>query len=355
MRSKHLVFFAFAAMPLLVYADPYKPLEHRNFQHDGVPREYFLHVPENVTGPLPVVIAIHGYTSTATGFAVFHDLRQHADDNGYIVVYPQGTHFVASDSERPYRITSWNLFGDAAPDPGAGPQCTEDAYAYQLPPDCDTPDRCTWASCGDDNGYFEKLLDAVAAEFDTDTERYYVLGMSNGGMMTLRLGCDLSDRFAAIAPLNAQLANGYNCAPGSDLPMILLSGDKDNTVRGDGKPGGDGFIYESIANTTAKWADAMRCGAAEKPWVSTESEAAGLVCTAYSDCNIAGQEVVSCRDPEETHNWPARRPGGAWPTCVTSQQADSMPEQRLCEPRTESGPHLGMDLVWAFFSQYSRQ
>ena len=35
-----------------------------------------------------------------------------------------------------------------------------------------------------------------------------------------------------------------------------------------------------------------------------------------------------------------------------SQQAEAMPEQKLCEPRTEYGPHRGMDLVWDFFSRY---
>jgi polyhydroxybutyrate depolymerase len=355
MKSMALCLLVVAVMPQLLAADPYPALEHRKFAHDGVQREYFVHVPEYPAGPLPVVLALHGYTSTATGFAAFHDLRLHADENAYIVVYPQGTHFVASDTENPYRITSWNLFGVAIPDSGAGPLCTEEAYEYLVPPDCETSNRCTWASCGDDIGYFEKLLDDVAAEFNTDTNRYYVLGMSNGGMMTLRLGCDMSDRFAAIAPIDAQLANGYNCGPDTDLPMIHLSGGKDDTVRGDGQPGGDGFIYVSIRDTTSIWAKALQCDAHEKPWTSPAAAAAGLECMAFSYFNVGGLVVVCFQDPEETHNWPARRPGGAWPTCVTSQQAESMPEQRLCEARLETGPHLGMDLIWSFFSRYSRQ
>jgi polyhydroxybutyrate depolymerase len=335
-------------------SDPYPPLDHHSFGHKGATREYFVHAPQSAEGPLPVVVAIHGYTSTATGFAAFHDLREHADRNGYIVVFPQGAHFIDGTAEQPYRVTSWNMLGNAQADPVAGPQCTEHAQRYPCPPDCGACDRCTWASCGDDLGYFEALLDQVLARYPTDPDRYYVLGMSNGGMMALRLGCSLSHRFAAIAPIDAQMPAGFDCAPATPLPMIHLSGGKDDVVRPDGQPSGDGFIYVSAARTAATWARALSCQDGPREWATHASQEAGMVCNAYSRCGIAGQEVVACTDPEESHNWPGRRPGGAWPTCVTSQQKDSMPEQALCAPRAESGPHRGMDLVWEFFRRYER-
>ena len=338
---------------LVASASTYQPMQHRTFEHDGVEREYFVHMPDNASSKLPVVLAIHGYTSTATGFAVFHDLNSHANENGYIVVYPQSSHFVVNDSDRPYRATSWNFFVGDAPDPGAGPQCSVDADQYPCPPECGVCDRCDWASCNDDMGYFEKLLDGVESEFDTDTSRYYALGMSNGGMMTLQLGCNMSSRFAAIAPIAAQLPAGFNCGPTTDLPMIHLAGGKDNTVRPDGGRNGDGFFYVSAADTAAKWADALQCESGPSTWETELSSKAELSCTAYTSCRVDRHEVVSCLDPEETHNWPSRRPGGAWPTCVTHQQYNTMPEQRHCESRTEYGPHIGMDIIWAFFETVS--
>jgi poly(3-hydroxybutyrate) depolymerase len=179
--------------------------------------------------------------------------------------------------------------------------------------------------------------------------------MSNGGMMVLRLGCSLSGRFAAIAPISAQLPAGFDCGPTTPLPMLHLTGGLDDTVRPDGKPSGDGFVYVSSVATTASWARALDCNAPVTAWETEESRLAGVVCTAYTDCGAEGQAVVSCIDPDETHNWPARRPGGAWPTCVTSQQADVMPEQQLCEARTVYGPHRGMDLIWSFFTRYRQQ
>lgn len=341
-----------SATPLTAIGQAYPPLQQHTFLHDGIEREYFVHVPRGREGELPVVLAIHGYGSTATGFAAFHDLNEHADRNGYIVVYPQGSHFASTNEQGRYRVTSWNLLGNAVPDLSQGPQCTDDADIYPCPPECGECGRCGWASCYDDLGYFAKLLDDLEAKYSTDRTRYYALGMSNGGMMVLRLGCSMSGRFAAIAPISAQLPAGYDCGPTTPLPMLHLTGGLDDTVRPDGKPGGDGFIYVSSAKTAESWAHALDCDGAPVAWKTEESELAGVVCTAYTDCAEPGQEVVSCVDTDETHNWPARRPGGAWPTCVTSQQAEAMPEQKLCEPRTEYGPHRGMDLVWDFFSRY---
>ena len=354
-RAAILCVLASGLLCLNAFADPYPPLDRQTFVHDGVEREYFVHAPSGRTGELPVVLAIHGYGSTATGFVVFHDLNEHADRNGYIVVYPQGSHFAATNEQGRYRVTSWNMLGNAVADLSRGPQCTADADSYPCPPECGDCDRCGWASCYDDLGYFSKLLDELEAKYTTDRARYYALGMSNGGMMVLRLGCSLSGRFAAIAPISAQMPAGFDCGPSTALPMLHLSGGLDDVVRTDGKPSGDGFVYLSSAKTAASWAAALNCEGTVSAWKTDESQLAGLVCTAHTNCGVPGQEVVSCVDTDETHNWPARRPGGAWPTCVTSQQAASMPEQKLCEPRTDYGPHRGMDLIWAFFSRYSKQ
>ena len=64
-------------------------MDRRTIDHDGVEREYFVHVPKNASGKLPLVLAIHGYTSTATGFQVAHDLNFHADQHDYIVAQPK--------------------------------------------------------------------------------------------------------------------------------------------------------------------------------------------------------------------------------------------------------------------------
>ena len=338
------------------FADPYEPMATRSLQHDGHSRDYFVHVPENANGPLPVVFALHGYSSTATGFQAAHDLNAHADRNGYIVVYPQGTHFVAElEGAEPFRATVWNSYGVGEPKPDAGPICAPDAAIYACPPGCGECGPCHWESCTDDRGLFEKLLDEVEAVYDTDTSRYYALGVSNGGMMALRLGCDLSERFAAIAPIIALLPTGHSCGPEVDLPIMFLAGAKDEVIRIDGKPGkADGFIYTPLVDSAVEWAQAMNCKQGPSVWTNELTQKAELVCNAYADCRVAGHEVVSCVDENGDHRWPAQRPDGPSATCVTDEQFASMPGQPHCETRAASGEHTGMDLIWDFFSHYSR-
>ena len=102
--------------------DQAQPMQRRTLHHDGIEREFFVHTPANVgynTMQLPVVVAMHGYTSTATGFQAAHNLNSHADKHGYVVVYPQGSHFRVDESDGTQSlITSWNdLAANQAPSP----------------------------------------------------------------------------------------------------------------------------------------------------------------------------------------------------------------------------------------------
>lgn len=327
----------------------------RVIQHDRIEREYFVHVPPGVSQPAPLVVAIHGYTSTATGFEAAHSLNPHADANNYIVVYPQGSHFaVDAPNGSSYRVTSWNdLAANLGPKP-EGPHCVEDSVQYPCPPECGSCNRCAWTSCYDDVGFIEKMLDEVHAEFQTDADRTYLLGVSNGGMMALRLGCNLSDRFAAVAPIIGQLAPGYACGPTDDIPLLHLFGGQDNSVRFDGKPGGDGFIYTTAKKTAQVWADTLACDAGPTTWENDYSRALGVSCAAFTGCRDEGHEVVSCLEPDGGHDWPGQRVQSIPATCVTPGQYESIPGQPHCPESTGEVVHAGMDLVWNFFRQYSK-
>jgi polyhydroxybutyrate depolymerase len=343
-------------LPALAIGDDYNPMQRYSFDHEGVEREFFVHVPPGADGPLPVVVGLHGYTSTATGFAYAHDLNVHADRTGYIVVYPQGTNFmVATGSSAPFRITTWNSYGEDGPDFDAPPHCTAESAQYPCPPGCGECHRCQWEPCTNDVTYVDSVLNEVQANFDTDTSRYYVLGVSNGGMMTTRIVCDLSERFAAAAPIIGLQPPGHECAAESDLPIMFLMGALDETIRFDGMAGkDDGFIYATLAESARVHAAAMQCKSGPHDWPLDFATAAGLECTAYSDCRVDGHEVVSCLDPTGTHLWPKQGPPNLHATCVAEQQSGSMPEKTICGPAPENGPHAGMDLVWSFFSRYRR-
>ena len=342
------------ALPVFAAAD--NPMQRFSFEHEGVEREYFVHVPSDVDGPMPVVFGLHGYTSTATGFANSHELNLHADRHGYIAVYPQATHFLFEPEGSPaFRITTWNPYDEDGPDPDAPPHCTADSAQYPCPPGCDECHRCQWEPCTNDVAFVEEVIERIQADFETDTSRYYVLGVSVGAMMTTRIACELADRFAAAAPIIGLQVAGHACSSETDLPMLFLMGALDETIRYDGKAGkDDGLIYASLAESTALQADAMSCETGPVSWPSEVAEAEGIECTAYSDCRIAGHEVVSCLDPSGGHVWPKQGLRNTSATCVEAEQAATMPEKEICLPEPENGPHAGMDLVWGFFSRYRR-
>jgi len=326
------------------------PMDRLTLNWGGYDREAFIYIPESAPRKAPLVVAIHGYTSTATGFQVAHGLNRHARDNGYAVLYPQGMHFKADWGGR---VTSWNdEAANLATDKGKDAHCAAEHDPYPMPPDCKVIGPCGWTTCQDDVGYINALLDLTLANAALDKTRVYALGVSNGAMMTLRLGCNIGHRFAAIAPIIGQLAPEFDCASKTPLPMIHLAGAKDTTVTIDGSKTQDGYFYNSVAETTLTWANANRCTLDTKPWDNRIASNGGMTCAKYDNCGTLGSAVASCIDPNETHNWPAQGYLGAPATCVTAQQADTMPEQPLCHAPSSAYRSAGMDTIWAFFNQY---
>ena len=64
-----------------------------SISHDGLSREYVLHVPDSYNGndSFPLVFNLHGGSGTATGQRYLSEMDQVADSAGFIVVYPQGS------------------------------------------------------------------------------------------------------------------------------------------------------------------------------------------------------------------------------------------------------------------------
>jgi len=76
-------------------------------------------------------------------------------------------------------------------------------------------------------GVVDKLVQAGLA----DPTRLYAMGMSNGGMMVLRLGLQMP-QLAAITAVSASMASASRCpeSPRADMAMLLISGDADPLV-----------------------------------------------------------------------------------------------------------------------------
>ena len=81
--------------------------------------------------------------------------------------------------------------------------------------------------------FFNQLCDYMIANYPVDGSKIYATGISNGGFMASRLGCELSNRIAAIA-VNAATIEATtiapNCNPGRTVPALYIHGTTDPLV-----------------------------------------------------------------------------------------------------------------------------
>jgi polyhydroxybutyrate depolymerase len=153
-------------------------------------RMYILHVPASYTGAkaTPLLFNFHGYGSSAAAQALYSGLPQKSDEAGFILVTPQATGAPAH----------WNI--------------------TQLEP-------------ADDVGFVSDMLDLFEAQLCVDASRVYSTGMSNGAAMSSRLGCSLSDRIVAIAPV-AGIYFPAGCSSARPVPVIAFHGTADPIAPG---------------------------------------------------------------------------------------------------------------------------
>jgi polyhydroxybutyrate depolymerase len=78
-----------------------------------------------------------------------------------------------------------------------------------------------------------KIECAPLAELSFDGTKIYATGISNGGFMSSRLCCELSNRIAAIAVYAATIEAttiASSCNPGRPVPAIYIHGTFDPLV-----------------------------------------------------------------------------------------------------------------------------
>jgi polyhydroxybutyrate depolymerase len=109
-----------------------------------------------------------------------------------------------------------------------------------------------------------EFLDQMAAKFSVDTARIYATGLSEGGFMTMKVGCAMADRIAAIAPVGAAMPKAMICLPSRPVPVVMINGTSDPVVPyGGGKEHNLQLPILSAEDSAKAWAKIDRC--AEKP------------------------------------------------------------------------------------------
>ncbi len=237
-----------------------------SFQHDGLARDYRLHLPPNLQPgeQLPLVLNLHGYTSNAVEQEFYSGMNAVADTGRFLVCYPNGVG------------NAWNV-------------------------------GTTWGGTADDVGFLSALIDTIQAQYGVDMERVYSCGMSNGGFMSYRLACELGDRIAAIASVTGTMTTAMltNCDPVRPMPVMEIHGTADQVVAYNGS-----FGVASIPDVVDFWDSQNECDgpvvSGNFPDVVTNDQA-----TASFDIHTGcqeGVEVILITVANGGHSWPGAIP-----------------------------------------------
>jgi len=233
----------------------------------GIPRSAIVHVPRVARRGqrLPLVLAFHGSGGTGASMAGYSGLEALSDRAGFISVFPSAA--------RPHR--RWVLANEDA----GGPQ---------------------------DLAFVEQVLDRAETMTCVATSRVYAAGVSNGGGMAARLGCELSGRLAAIA----SVAGGYSlldaCHPARPVSVLEIHGTADRVVPYAGRPP-DG--RGSVMGFLSEWTAIDGCRGAPR----RSGYAPSTVMLRWSGCGD-GTVVEHLRIYRGGHAWPGANPPDRAPT-----------------------------------------
>lgn len=180
--------------------------------------------PDDVAAPAPLLLLLHGYTSTAAAQDAYLGVTEQAASRGLYVLLPDGT-----------RNGQGERFWDA------------------------TPACCNFTGTPvDDVGYLRDLVHQAIEEHTIDPNRVYVFGHSNGGFMAYRLACELADEIAAIAVLaGSDLITDDACEPSRPVSVLHLHGTDDGVIAYNG--GRTYAPYPGAVEVVARWARRASC------------------------------------------------------------------------------------------------
>lgn len=162
----------------------------------GLDRDFIVYIPDSYEhiSKSAVVFVFHGFGGSNDQIMFNSDINSIAERENFIVVYPQGSSF--------FGYPHWNVGG------------------------------WTNSSSVDDVGLIDFLIELISQEYNINHDRIYATGMSNGGFFSFLLGCQLSEKFAAVASVTGSMTNEtFNeCNPQREVPVLQIHGTDDSIV-----------------------------------------------------------------------------------------------------------------------------
>ncbi|MDO9001617.1 MAG: T9SS type A sorting domain-containing protein [Bacteroidota bacterium] len=252
-------------------------------------RKFRLYVPNIYTGSqaVPLILNLHGYTSNASQQQLYSNFMPIADTANFLVVHPDGK----APNGSPY----WN----------AGFGGTENDVLFM-----------------------SDLIDSLKLNYNIDLNSVYSCGMSNGGIMSYYLACNLPNKIAAIASVTGSMLNSwFTCAPTRPFPIMEIHGTNDATV-----PYNGSGTFAHIDSVVKKWRMHSNCNAApitySVPNINTSDNSYAVNYKYTNGTN--GSTVELYKVFGGSHSWP-----GAFPFIANTNQDFNASVE-----------------IWRFFRQY---
>lgn len=273
----------------------------RTLKHEGRERSYILYVPASVdwNKPVPLVFVFHGGTGNAQSAILMSGFNDVADQNGFLVIYPNGTGRLSDE-----KLLTWN----------AGSCC---GYAQ--------------TENVDDVGAVRAMAADVQSLVNVDAKRIYAAGMSNGAMLSQRLACEAADLFAAVAPVAGTL-NFASCSPSQPISVIEFHGTGDQHVPYDGGYGPESLVdvdFASVQDSVGFWSQFDGCN----PQPQTNS---------FDD--IQHEVWTGCNGSTSVELYTIIDGGHSWPGGARGRANGDAPTQSISASQ----------LIWEFFAAHPK-
>lgn len=267
----------------------------------GRPRTVIVHVPTayQASSPVALVVNMHGSESTAAGQEGLSGMDATADQDTFIVIYPEGA--IAAGAGYEWNVPGQPLFG-GSPVPASAP---------------------------DDVSFITQLVTSMERQYCVDEKRVYATGFSGGARMASQLGCDASGVFAAVAPVSG-LRLPTPCPSTRPVPVVSFHGTADpvDPYLGHGQK----YWTYSVPTAARRWA--VHNGCVVKAQSSHPDT--GVLLTTYAPCD-AGTEVQLYSIVGEGHEWPG---GPTLPKALTG----------VLGPQTDA--ISANAVMWSFFEAH---
>lgn len=318
---------------------------------EDVDRTYMVRLPQGYDPQrhYPVVILLHGMNQDVDDIERLTRFDELADKDGIIAVYPAALHGrwnvgVKPQEHRPMEMGPRRRrggYGGGYPGggypgggyPGGGGGYPGGGYPGGQRPSRE-PEERRQTPTADDVAFFNQMLDQMESKFSVDASRVYAVGLSEGGFMSLRLGCALGDRIAAIGAVGATMPKTMICLPSRPVAAVLIEGTSDPVV-----PYGGGTEHNlnlstlSAEDSAKAWAKIDRCS--EKPEKSKLSEhGKGSMETKVDTFN-------GCRENSQVTLYSVKGGGNTWP-------GGEQYEAENAVGKTDAGLNAN-EVLWGFF------